>query len=735
MTGVDFIARMERGDKYQLSGGVLIFAPRYPQWLERPGWWDGITWHDEIVGPLFSWTLLEEGKEIALRFAGRRWSPGSSVSTYECTGDLKVNETRFITPDNRAVSMVGIADTSGRQRNIDLVFWSRRLYRPDLSRPADIKADEEGAEFLIDRHGRRSHCVTRWRLASDRSAYSFAVADAECLGPGPEWRQTPFATAWRGALSGEVRINDPSRRGAVWFAHHYKIVLDAESPNASVSFWTAVDHTESPKSEPLPGKKLLADTLKTWSGFFAGVPEFACDDERWEHLYRYRWYLIRQCLKAGGRFRQPFDGVCEGPDFFHQPISYSTPPIIFDLRWHRDPNHAREQMLNFCECRERDGRLPGALFHDCSREEFFYHSDWGRALERLHLLHPSEEFLAQTYPALKNYARWLAKSRDRKGSGMIDVINMMETGQEFSSRYIPLKKDFEDDDWIETAPMKGVDATVYYYFLLRALALAAEEIGKHRDERRWRSAMERTAAAITSRMWLPGELIFSDLLSTRGKLQPTRVRALTGFYPFLTGLTGREHLDSIERVLLDPREFWAPHPVATLSRTDANFSCDGVWRGKVRNCPWNGRVWPMTNSHVVEILAEMSGQAPALREKCAELLHSFARLFAPGDPKLVSSYEHYSPRDGSACAYRGIDDYLHCWVIDLIIRYVAGFRPGEEGILVDPMPLGLGRIELRGVPFRGGLYNVSIADSAARIELNGQVIAEGPTPLQVELKR
>jgi hypothetical protein len=740
-----FLARMNRSDKYQLSGGRLIFAPRYPHWLERPGWWDIICRHDEDLQPVFAWALLERGREVPLEFQVRQWHPGRCRKVFEHNSNLNVAESQFITAADRAVSKVFIDNLAEQAREFDLVVWTRHHYGDELTRPREIEASNDGIGFLLERAGRRAPFATRWEFAADRPADSFAVIDAECLGPNPHWLETPFATGWKGSLASGISVNEKSERGAVWFALHYHLRFERfeidrmRNSNAGVAKSTIalgmrIVHPDEGvvAMEPGSGAELLAKTLATWSDFFDGVPEFACSEPLWEHLYRYRWYLIRQCLKAGCGERQPFDGVCEGPDIFHQPISYSTPPIVFDLRWHRDPSLARNQVLNFTKRQEEDGRLPGALFHDRSRAEFFYHADWGRALTRLHELHPDGSFLEAVYPAMARYAEWLARERDRERSGMIDVLNMMETGQEFSSRYIPAKREFDDDLWLETLPIKGVDSTVYYYLQLAALGEIAAELGRGDAAAKWRSAAERTREAILQRMWSPEEGMFSDLITSEG-MRPSRVRALTCFYPFLAGITGPEHVKTLNETLLNPAEFWTPRPAATLSRRDPAFSEDGHWRGKMRNCPWNGRVWPMTNSHMVEVLAEASIIDPSLRDKCAELLVSFAGLFNTGrNPRVISSYEHYSPRDGSPCAYRGIDDYLHCWMIDLIIRYVAGFRPRNGGLTIDPFIKGLERVELTGLPLRGSMYDLVIRDGRAELFRDGALRAEGRVPLRVE---
>ena len=97
------MSKMRRPDKFQLSGGRLIFAPRYPRWLEWPGYWDEIHYHDENLAPVFTYTILDkENTVVPLRFLRRSWWPGRSVSFYRAASHLDVKETRLIAPDDRS---------------------------------------------------------------------------------------------------------------------------------------------------------------------------------------------------------------------------------------------------------------------------------------------------------------------------------------------------------------------------------------------------------------------------------------------------------------------------------------------------------------------------------------------------------------------------------------------------------------------------------------------------------
>jgi len=119
----------------------------------------------------------------------------------------------------------------------------------------------------------------------------------------------------------------------------------------------------------------------------------------------------------------------------------------------------------------------------------------------------------------------------------------------------------------------------------------------------------------------------------------------------------------------------------------------------------------MTNSHLVEALAHASLLgAPALRKYAGSLIMRFLRMmFHDGDVHRPNCFEHYNPFTGHASVYRGIDDYQHSWVADLILQYVAGIRPHATGVTVDPFPCGLEQLTVSDVRVRGQTVEVRIA--------------------------
>lgn len=202
----------------------------------------------------------------------------------------------------------------------------------------------------------------------------------------------------------------------------------------------------------------------------------------------------------------------------------------------------------------------------------------------------------------------------------------------------------------------------------------------------------------------------------------------------VTDLAGTEHLPSIHRYLLNPEHFWTPYPVPASPKTDPYFSAVPAWKGKRTNCPWNGRTWPMTNSHVAEALAQASQLDENLRAKTAEFIHKFVRMmFFDGDATRPNGFEHYNPETGKASVYRGIDDYQHSWVVDLIIKYVAGLQPEADKVVIDPFPFGLTSFALEGVTVRGHTIDVTLDEHGFRVRLDGNMVYSDNAPSKVAL--
>jgi hypothetical protein len=161
--------------------------------------------------------------------------------------------------------------------------------------------------------------------------------------------------------------------------------------------------------------------------------------------------------------------------------------------------------------------------------------------------------------------------------------------------------------------------------------------------------------------------------------------------------------------------------VPSSSADDPFFSAEGLWKGTRHNCPWNGRVWPMTNSHIVEgLLRQWQRGRRQVGGPAARILTRFVHMmFHEGDLSRPNCFEHYNPVNGHACTFRGIDDYQHSWVLDLLARGAAGVEPGADALRIDPLPMGLESLRFH-TAVRGHEVDVQIEGEAVHVTVDGE---------------
>ena len=469
-----------------------------------------------------------------------------------------------------------------------------------------------------------------------------------------------------------------------------------------------------------------------WESFFDDFPHFRSGDPYVDRYFDYRIHGLglNRIEGSWGPIRHP--AIAEGPEYFHVPITYSAQCHMMEMRWRKGGREAWGSLLNFVHNQKPDGSFHGRLYPEHLEETDFYHANWGDALLAVDDMQPDEVALARCYEGLSRYARWLSAARDPEGSGMFTVTNHFETGQEYMSRYMAVDEEADVAGWRPQLRLKGIDVTVYAHQLFRALESVARRLERPRDEAGWRGLAARAWRAIDERMWSAEAQLFTDVDGRTG--ERTGVKAAVGFYPLLTGRVGGARLDALFDHLEDPGTFGTPFPLPSSSVDDPRFSAEGVWRGKRRNCPWNGRVWPMTTSHVIEGLLRCwrSGSERAGR-LAADMLIRFARLmFTDGDPARPNCFEHYNPYTGRACHFRGIDDYQHSWILDLLARGFAGLHVDASGIEVRPLPDGPARVSLGPVVARGRTLHVEVEPGRVGVSVDGERF-DGPRgePLRV----
>jgi hypothetical protein len=731
----DALQRLARPDKWYLGAGDgLVWAPPFPRWLETPGFWDEAHLFQYAVSPGFTVSFVVAGEPLAVRCRSRRWTP-AALTLEHTIGRLRARETRCA-PGAGLTARWEVHNPTRQPWTLDIVAWT--AVEGEALAHQDVSVRRGVVRFrrtVVDRQ--RHRAAIRAELGCTPTAQSYAGyrAQGTVATLAPRFELTPFWDRWvsSGRLRGELHLEGLDSRGVVFLGLQRRFQVAARgTASFTISLSLAL---ESERRPAVVARRRTVATTNDWRRFFAAVPQFRCSDPYLDRHWWYRWYGLRlNGIAAGAAPNYRHRSVCEGIDYFHAPISYSAQCHLRELRWHPDPEWARGVLRTFLDHQRPDGALPGRIPADHLEGPEFYHADWGGALLALDAVHPDATLRADAYAGLARYADWLRRTRDQADSGMVDVVDQQETGQEYTSRCQAVDPNADRDEWANRIRLKGVDVTVYAYRLYRALEVLAAEL-EPAAASRWTAMADRTARAVRESMWAQELELFSDVDPRDGRR--TGVKAAVCFYPYATDLVDARHVAGFGRHLFDPRQFWTPFPVPSASRDDPRFNPDAEWKGKRHLCPWNGRVWPMTNSHVVDALAHVVREhRPAWAGRLGVLLRRFARMMTDaGRPDRPNSFEHYHPLTGRPSRYRGIDDYQHSWINDLIVTHLLGVLPhGDTGCTVHPLSLGVTAAAITGLRIAGHRVDVAVARGAFRVRVDGRGAGRGRVgePLTVD---
>ncbi|PYO67586.1 MAG: hypothetical protein DMD69_09665 [Gemmatimonadetes bacterium] len=654
-----------RDDKWYLGAGDgLIWAPPFPQWLDAPGFWDEAHLFQYAIRPLFTVTFLTDGHTVPVRCLRRRWTP-AALTLDHALGPWRACETRSA-PGGELASEWELRNPTARAANVDVVVWTG-VDGASLA-AADVYPEKHALRFTREVTDRRDHRArVAHRLTLDPSAQSFGAYRSEPSAPAlpPRFDLTPFYDRWQrsGRLRDQLHLEGIDAHGVMYLGLQRRFRLPPRGTarfSASVALALEAGRgggggkgtgDADRASARLPHRSRASDrpgaaAERRWHEFFASVPSFRCSDAYLDRHWRYRWYGLRLNAIAGGIGNYAHPTVCEGIGYFHVPITYSAQCHVRELRWLANSDWARGVLRTFLAHQNPDGSLPGRVYVDHLRGTDFYHADWGGALDALEAVHPDPSFEAEVYPALVRYAAWLLRTRDADHTGMIDVVNQFETGQEYMSRYQAVDPEADRVGWESRIRLKGVDVTVYAYRLLRALERLAERVSVA-DVGRWREAATRTGRAVLDKMWDPAAEMFFDVNPRTAR--PTSVKAAVCFYPYGTDLADTRHIAGLERHLFEPAEFWTEYPVPSSSVDDPLFNPDAEWN---RATP-PGRMGGAAGAADPAVRPDDDLRR---RSRPAELLRALSPPHRPAEclpghrrlPALLGERSDRVPRDGRA---------------------------------------------------------------------------------------
>ena len=525
-----------------------------------------------------------------------------------------------------------------------------------------------------------------------------------------------------------------------------------------------------------------------WNGIFGReIPTFSCSDPFLEKLYYFRWWSLLTKLNIGGygHWKKPL--AREGTVGFNSLISYSGAPSTIDLRWMRSPEWAFGNVESFFE-NLHDGRLANHIYPDHLDGDkgnnapgvkgvaidFPYENFLVKALMETQALHPDKALLRRLWPALKNAVAIYDQELDVDHDGLYETYPWSNiTGQEWGARFLyfhPFDRLlFYGRDWrpkndgeaasvgemiersvvlrpgmkvgrtmAEMLPQveadrhyrqETLDASSYAYVEMKSMGGIAEILGEKEERARWMGAAERTRVEVLAKLWDPSTGFFYDRdgVSKEWSL----VKSPTGFYPFWAGIGTKEEL-AIFKHLFNPKEFWTPYPLPTISM-------DYPKLGELRKLGWtywNWNNWPMTTSHVVDATARAAKEMDAtMTGGAAEFFRKYTKVhFLGGDLRRPCVSEYFDPITGAANI--PTLDYAHSYYIDLVMRHVIGVEVDvlSDVVRIDPLDMGLTHFEVGNIWVRGREMSVRWKDGELIVKVEGKVVASGKKLERLEFR-
>jgi hypothetical protein len=708
---------MNQNRKFALGGGgYCLYAPRFPRYQDQPGFADEVLIFNAILPQLFVLSLVENRVPLTLSCRGIESANGKATLTFQEPGGLEVIEHRFVTTDDRFVSELQFHNGAKADREIAVMMWT-------LTDVEGEPVSQESDSFRVRRQFKYHDfppvpAEIVWSSPDSKGARCLVPYFCEGGSDRPDYEETPwFDMAQLPTPRAKRPMEKPSpiQPGSRVYAGLFRPVALKAGGKATHRFEANVIFRG--KNVNYRPRRPDPKDENGYAAFRERVPRFSCDSKPLERVVQHRFELLNllRVPHGAGLFSSP--AVCEGNGLFHQPVAFSAPAIMREARWLRDPTLGRGILKLFFENVQHNGQVPGRVYMAGLEGADFYHADWGGGFEALDAIHGDRATKKAVLMAMQRYVKWLANNRDPEGSGLTDVVNHFEAGQEFSRRYTVIDKEADKAEiFAEQFRLKGIDASVFRYRLVKYLARVADEIQEKAMANRFVAEAEVIQETVRKRMWDDKAGIFMDMdPKTRRR---TGVKAAVGFYPMCTDIPTSDMVEKMLDTLSDRKEFWTRYPVPSLALSDPYYDADGRWKGTRRNCPWNGRVWPMINCHVLDGLTYWAERGNKKAQRLLGELFKRTVAMLSGEAEgtgLPNAHEHYHPETGLPSRYRGIDLYLHGFVLDHVFRVACGVAVRFGEIQDDPVVSDTIDFKLQGMPLGNKQFDVERKNGKLRI--------------------
>ncbi len=397
----------------------------------------------------------------------------------------------------------------------------------------------------------------------------------------------------------------------------------------------------------LPNSKTVLETAeRRWHDWFAAVPAVT---GQYREQYYYAWWIMRAALLSPRFFltREAmapsvihYVGVWQWDAFFHALAYRYVDQILAENQLRIVLDHQREDGM-IPDAVHDEGvvihtPLPGSMVEaDVTKPPLIAWAAW-----KLYETSGNRDFLDEIYEPIERWNQWWFQANDADRDGIVEYNHPNSSGADDSPLF-----DYG-------LPVESPDINTYLVLQMESLAKIAAVLGMTEQAALWSTRADAQMKRMIEHAWDKQAGVF---WATHG--EHARVPVLTPFnlFPLLTGRLDRAIADRLVAHLLNPDEFWAPFPLATVARNDPHYNPEQMWRGPT---------WTNINYLFIEGLVR-SGYpdvAVLLRDKTLDLMARHKDIFEYYNP------ETSDPPPSSAALF----GWSAAVFIDLAIKFSRG---------------------------------------------------------------
>ncbi|MGW7478743.1 discoidin domain-containing protein [Nonomuraea muscovyensis] len=627
-------------------GRALFMKTHTPGTLGFGGqvaYWESISGNNAYTVTLSPGTFTEQ--------VSSRWQAPSHWKSVHTSGNVRVNQTKFITHNNVAVTNLSITNTGGSAATLQL-----RVTSP-------YATSGSGSELTGQVNAFNNLTTLYPRLTGD----GFTVSSG---GLNRSVTVAAGATVTAKVVMGFVTNEIPESRTEYDAYAGY---------SAATAFATHVRAYNRWWAQNVP---------------YIDVPEPAIK----KNIY-YRWWLMRfNHLDAdipGQTFQFPTS--TEGVLGYNNAIALTQPMHIDDLKYLRDPSYAYGNWLSVGQT-SKNGRFldnPG----DPENWSNSYTQYIGEAAWKSYQIHGGQPGIAAN---LARYAEQDVKGQlahyDTDGNKLIEYDWGALTGNDadaVSFHWKPGRMDRAE--------------SAYQYSGALAAAAAYEAIGNTAKANEMRTLATQIQNAITGVLWNPGRQLFEHRLKSTNEWVPWK--EINNYYPFAVGAVPNTAAYRQSLRLYDDPAHYPIFPFYTADQVDKQAAAEAGEPGSNNFSTINSTVQFRLYSSV---LRNYPNEWMSATDYKKLLYWNAWAQYVGGNTQWPDANEFWADWNGSSISYRSWIHHnilgSSNWTV---IEDVAGLRPrGDAKVELSPIDIGWSHFAVNNLRYRNADLTIVWDDPA-----------------------